>query len=161
MNSTTKVIIVGATGVAMLAAGAFPALAANATSTAAHTEHGLGGFMGNRHFGSTNGRAVGGTITSILGSTLTIQPKAWPKATTTPALVTVNTASTTKIMKDGKTATLADLATGEMAIVVGTKETDGSILATRLMVRTSTSTPPGKKLGHFKDKENDNDADDQ
>lgn len=85
---------------------------------------------------ATTGRVVGGTVSAISGLTLTLEPKARHHATTTPAAITVDTSATTVISRNGQQISLTDIAAGSEAIVSGTHNADGSLEATKIIVRT-------------------------
>lgn len=104
---------------------------------------------GARHMDAVHGSILAGMISTIASTTLTVAvpPHATSTATTS---VTVLTNNDTKILKDGRVATFADLSVGQNILVSGTKNADGSLTATKLMVRTSAVLPDF--LGHGKGK---------
>ena len=161
-SSTKKVIIIGATGVALIVAGAVPALAARGgmmsqMGTAISNWHGSQSGSEGKQNGKRRGRVTSGTITAISGTTLTLQPFPMHHASTTPATVQVNTTATTTVLLDGKASTLAALAIGERAMISGIANTDGSITATRVFVRTASSTMMGGRGRGPSDVDNDGD----
>jgi hypothetical protein len=77
-------------------------------------------------------RGVSGKVTAVNGSSFTIERNGWEKrATTTKQAVsfTVNTTNSTVFKKDSQSATLNDVATGEMVMVSGTIDTTSSTVA--------------------------------
>jgi len=96
-------------------------------------------------------RPAFGSVTAVNGGSFTLQTKAFKgrKAASTPALaLTVNTSSTTVFKKDGQTATLADLASGQNIMVIGTRDSTGTMItASRVNIVTGTSTARWNKRG--------------
>lgn len=86
------------------------------------------------------------TISSVSGSSFVVQSKAqkWKTLGTTTA-ITVNTDSNTTFKKDGQTATLSDVVSGQMVTVKGTKDaTTGVVTAKSVNIITKMH---GKKMG--------------
>ena len=86
-------------------------------------------------------RGAMGTIASISGNTITITTRERGNGTESTKTVTVS--SDTKYTKDRDTAiALSDLATGQMIMVQGTKDTSGNITATSVDIATKIGTKP-------------------
>ncbi len=71
------------------------------------------------------GRGANGTLTNIVGNTLTLA--------TTQGQVTVNASPNTPVQKT-VTGTLSDLSEGQSLIVIGTRDANGNITAASIMV---------------------------
>ena len=85
---------------------------------------------------STKSKKASGTLTVIdtAGNTISVENK-------TDGTRTFAIASTIKITKDGKAATLADFAVGDKVYVAYTKDVSGMLTATRLSKKTPKPTP--------------------
>ncbi|MCX6714601.1 MAG: DUF5666 domain-containing protein [Candidatus Uhrbacteria bacterium] len=81
-----------------------------------------------------------GKIAAVNGSGFTVTRLAMKKDAPTTAS-SVHTTDSTKFMKDGKAATLADVATGQMVVVSGTIDK-----ATSVMAATSVKITSGKPM---------------
>jgi hypothetical protein len=84
---------------------------------------GVGGFGGGAG-AAARGGFTAGTITAIDGSTLTVK-------LADGSSVTVNTSSSTAVTKSS-TASVSDLASGDTVTVVGAKDANGAVTATRI-----------------------------
>ncbi len=124
MTTTKKIILVPALGALMLVGGAV----AGYTGLAAAESTTTGGSGFGKMF--RNGPHVGGEITAVNGSTLTVTGR---DGTT----YTVNAANAT-VMKEGAASTLTSLAVGEHVHVKGTL--DGTTV-------TAESVMAGMKMG--------------
>jgi hypothetical protein len=94
---------------------------------------------------------VMGKVTAVNGSSFTVQVTnriREPQKSATTTVFTVNTSAATIFTKDGKTAVLADVATGETVMVAGTVDTLKNVTATSVNITTKI-TPPQKNKGHF------------
>ncbi len=89
---------------------------------------GPGGFGGPGGLGGPHGGMGGGAVTAIHGSDLTVA--GGPNDTST----TVHTTASTTYMKDCKTAKFSDIAVGDRLGVRGTRNSDGTITATRIAI---------------------------
>jgi hypothetical protein len=89
----------------------------------------LGGVAGEQH--------VQGTVTATTGSTVTVKTSGGSTAT-----YTVN--STSEIVRNGQSATLADVKVGDPVLVHVYPSSSGQLLVERLLAGTSASAPgPG------------------
>jgi hypothetical protein len=85
-----------------------------------------------------------GKVTVVNGSSFTVQVTnriREPQKTATTTVFTVNTSAATVFTKDGKTAALSDVATGETVMVAGTVDTLKNVTATSVNITTKI-TPP-------------------
>ena len=98
---------------------------------------GRGGMMGE--FGE-DGNKVAGQITAVVDSKITIQAG----GTTTQTVTIVTDANTKFYMAGGAAGTLADVKTGEYLLALVQKQSDGTLLASQVMV----GTQPGMGFGH-------------
>jgi hypothetical protein len=81
----------------------------------------------------TDENRVGGQVTAVDGLKITVQIS--PTAQSTQTTQIIVTDANTKFFAAGKqAATLADVKTGEYVMALVTKQTDGSLLATQVMV---------------------------
>jgi hypothetical protein len=92
-----------------------------------------------------------GKVTAVNGSSFTVQATnriREPQKTASTTVFTVNTSAATIFTKDGKTAALTDVATGETVMVAGTVDTLKNVTATSVNITTKITPPQGNK-GHF------------
>ncbi len=83
----------------------------------------------------TQGQGASGTVASIDGSTLTL--------TTAQGPVTVNVGSNTSVQKTD-TGALSDIQEGESLTVIGSRDANGNITATSIIIRPPRQgAPPG------------------
>ena len=116
--NTKKILAAGAAAAVMAAggAGAIPALAAGASKTGLAPVGSV--FSGRIEIASTSGLLV--ERRNKKGS---------------PILINVDTDAETVVSKGGQARSLEDLAQGAEVIVSGIKEADGSILASKIIIR--------------------------
>ena len=85
---------------------------------------------------------VGGTVTAISGSTITVEGRDGTSAT-------VNVTSDTTYEVSGDEATLADVEVGMFLVAEGTENSDGSLTATQVRAADPDGFPgPGGRGGH-------------
>ena len=85
----------------------------------------------------TNGERLGGQVTAVDGAKITVQMG--------PSTQTFITDTATKYAAaGGQTATLADVKTGVYVMAQVTKQTDGSLLATQVVVASQPFMGPGR-----------------
>lgn len=80
-----------------------------------------------------SGSRVTGSVSAISSATLTL--------TTPQSSVSVVTSSSTKFYKGTAAATLSDVTKGAMVVAYGTKQSDGSIAATYVLINTMSGQP--------------------
>lgn len=122
MSSAKKVLATGAAGLLLAAGGAVPALAApSANATAGALAAPVGSvFSGTIEIASTDGLLV---------------ERKQRKNGGTGALVSVDTDAQTVVSRGGQALSVEDLAKGAEVIVSGTKGNDGTILASKILIR--------------------------
>lgn len=100
-------------------------------------------------------RGFVGTVGTVTQNSFTLNTHGWGKDAATTTL-NIQITSTTKILKDKNVATLADIQMGNMVMVEGTKNTNGTVTATTIRIATGPlgehPHPKGKKE-HFKNKD--------
>lgn len=121
MNRTKKALAAGAAGMLMAAGGALPALAAPAAGAVSGLEPVTGSvFSGTIEIASTDGLLV---------------ERRQRKQSAAPTLITVDTDAQTIVSRAGQALSVEDLAKGAEVIISGTKNQDGSILASKILIR--------------------------
>ena len=102
-----------------------------------------------KKIGMRRGPGIGGTVTTINGTSFTITMKGRGKMapTSTPITYTVNTDSNTIFMKDNTTSTISDLAIGQRIIASGTiDKTSLTVAATKISITTKPMIKPVMKV---------------
>jgi hypothetical protein len=118
-----KALATGAAGMLLAAGGAVPALAASATpSSTGAFEPAVGSvFSGTIEIASTDGILV---------------ERKQRKSASSPTLVSVDTDAQTVVSRGGQALSIEDLAKGAEVIVSGTKTQEGTVLASKIIIRS-------------------------
>jgi Domain of unknown function (DUF5666) len=119
----------------------------NVTATAITVMNNAGGMGRPGNF--NHGPRVSGNVTAVNGSSFTVQRSSRKPGTNTAQNIsyTVNTAASTVFTKNGKSATLADVTTGEIVAISGTIDSTTNTVSASSVNIIVRQARPLKKTG--------------